>query len=594
MNNSNKNKKIHKTHNSLVPKITKEIGCSDLILTFAESIQLPLLKLHPSPSVEEVIKQDSDNYNIYLKGLDFHIKGYFNSAKNELLKIFEKFKVLKNYENLLLKNYRKLIDKYINEEKDEDAYLGILDLFKYCESLYNKSDIKTYAKIIRKLNKPNNSNSLISSLNNFSREIEIFSSNIEYINRESKPKEFSYPKKLDNNTSIYDLINFSYHLPSSLPHLVFRNGEIEYKKCKKVLKLNYGVNRFRESQTRNSFICSSLNLKIFVYDWKLNLLNTFDAKKYSESHRHLRNVEISPDHSLFLFTNIDKAYICDSNFNIVKIFEVPHKTGWKKLSSKNTELLKILGLKGNARIDEIKSTFRNLAHKLHPDKNPDDLFATNKFIQIKKAYEKLMNEKAHNAFKGEKDEALWIKTFDDFEIKIGHFSFGIQLSFGGSGEDWIYGSGISQDSSNIYLGCYSGKIYKINKEGIVEKIYIIPKDKKGIYGQTNPVVYIIEKNKFLHILSYWYLYILENDMIQNVIKLDKGRIYWFDDGFIKISKDYKKLYKSEIKIYNNRGDEIGKIIIRDQIKYNCYESGLLLVVTSKKAYLFKLNNKCFN
>jgi len=588
------NNQIDNDSDNLVIKKTKEIEYSELILTFSESIKLPQLRFHQNSSVEEAIKKDSDSNNIYLRGLDFHIKGYFDSAKNELLKISKKFKVLKDYENLLIKNYRKLIDKYINEEKYENAFLEILDLFKYCELLYNKSDVITYAKIIKKLNKPNNTNSFISSLNNLSREIEIYSSNIDYIISEPKPKKFSYPKRLDNNASIYDLINFSYQLHSSLPHLEFRNGKIEYKECKEVLNLSHDVYHFRESQTKNSFICSSLNLNIFVYDWKLNLLNTFDAKKYSKSQRHLRNVEISPDHSLFLFTNIDKAYLCDSNFNIVKILEVPHKTGWKKLSSKNTELLKILGLKDNPRRDEIKSAFRNLAHKLHPDKNPDDPLAANKFVQIRNAYEKLMNEKVLNAFKGEKDEDKWIKIFNDFEIKIGSFSFGIQLSFGGSGEDWIYGSGIAQDSSNIYLGCYSGKTYKINNEGFVEKIYIIPEDKKGIYGQTNPAVYIIEKNKFLHILSYWYLYILENDIIQKVIKLDKDRIYWFDDGFIKISKDHKKLYSSEIKIFNNRGDEIGKIIFRDQIKYICYESGMLLLETSKKAYLFKLNNKSFN
>lgn len=50
---------------------------------------------------------------------------------------------------------------------------------------------------------------------------------------------------------------------------------------------------------------------------------------------------------------------------------------------------KILGIPRHASISEIKEAFRTEAKKHHPDKGGN----TNVFIQLKEAYEKVMNEK---------------------------------------------------------------------------------------------------------------------------------------------------------------------------------------------------------
>ena len=57
----------------------------------------------------------------------------------------------------------------------------------------------------------------------------------------------------------------------------------------------------------------------------------------------------------------------------------------------------VLGVKKNASDDEIKKAYRNLAKQYHPDKNPDDKEAEEKFKEASEAYEYLSdNEKRSN------------------------------------------------------------------------------------------------------------------------------------------------------------------------------------------------------
>lgn len=61
--------------------------------------------------------------------------------------------------------------------------------------------------------------------------------------------------------------------------------------------------------------------------------------------------------------------------------------------STNKDLYEILNISQNASEDEIKKSYRKLAMKYHPDRNPNDKEAEKKFKEIQKAYDILSNPK---------------------------------------------------------------------------------------------------------------------------------------------------------------------------------------------------------
>lgn len=59
---------------------------------------------------------------------------------------------------------------------------------------------------------------------------------------------------------------------------------------------------------------------------------------------------------------------------------------------------KVLGVKKDAKADEIKKSYRRLARKFHPDVNPNDKTAEDKFKEVQEAYDILSDEKKRKVF----------------------------------------------------------------------------------------------------------------------------------------------------------------------------------------------------
>lgn len=70
----------------------------------------------------------------------------------------------------------------------------------------------------------------------------------------------------------------------------------------------------------------------------------------------------------------------------------------RKLSAQGESLYQFLGLPKTATQDEIKKTYRKLALKYHPDKNPDNIEALEKFKDINRAHTVLSDVTKRNIY----------------------------------------------------------------------------------------------------------------------------------------------------------------------------------------------------
>jgi DnaJ-class molecular chaperone len=59
----------------------------------------------------------------------------------------------------------------------------------------------------------------------------------------------------------------------------------------------------------------------------------------------------------------------------------------------NQDYYRLLGVNRNAAADEIKKAYRKLARKYHPDVNPGDKHAEERFKKISEAYDVLSDPK---------------------------------------------------------------------------------------------------------------------------------------------------------------------------------------------------------
>ncbi|MDP8221242.1 MAG: molecular chaperone DnaJ [Candidatus Stygibacter frigidus] len=100
----------------------------------------------------------------------------------------------------------------------------------------------------------------------------------------------------------------------------------------------------------------------------------------------------------------------------------------------------VLGIAKTAEASEIKKSYRKLAMKYHPDKNPDDKEAEKKFKEASEAYEVLSDPEKRSKYD-----------------KFGHA--GLEGAFGGGGFDWGNFSHFS-DIDDIFGGEGLGGIFE--------------------------------------------------------------------------------------------------------------------------------------
>uniref|UniRef100_H2ZCH1 DnaJ homolog subfamily B member 11 n=1 Tax=Ciona savignyi TaxID=51511 RepID=H2ZCH1_CIOSA len=130
------------------------------------------------------------------------------------------------------------------------------------------------------------------------------------------------------------------------------------------------------------------------------------------------------------------------------------------------DFYKILQVSKEATTKQIKSAYRKLAKQMHPDKNPDDPTATEKFQELALAYEVLADEKKRKKYDQFGEEGLKDEMSGGGHDPFSSF-FGDFFSFNFNGEQQGQRDVIKGDSFVIPLEVTLEEIYSGNFVEIV-------------------------------------------------------------------------------------------------------------------------------
>lgn len=533
-------------------------------------------------------------WDIYNKGVSFYNRKWYEKAKDEFLKLINHENIHQTFYIYLVRTYRKIIDKQIENQKLRDAYHAFEEFFNVCTDYITNTDRRKFNKLVENLlhDTPNSdfkTKELVKTIKepdlkiielNENRLILLSEDNIDKMGNH-KRRYWNIKERVGLDTLYIDII---YNKEQSTYDKSFLMVRDRTGNIKKEFILNHGIYRFKSSESSDKFVVSSDNMILYFYSIEDGCLETYDLNNITQDKYHIRCVDISPEGHFLLFTYVDRAYLMNTSSEQIKSWKTPPKEGWEKRISDEIETnseeyqknLSILGLSGWPTHEEIKKAFRSMVLKFHPDIRPNDPSATERTKLIINAYEKLTNEEANKAFNGVNNAEYYYKIVEQikFEIPGTTMSFTINMLFGldGQSEDWIYATCLGLNADRIYLGCYSGKIYVISKDGNVIKLY-----------NCHEVIRSIrEKRCYLFIETDYCLYIIKDDKyLAHIKKRETGNLEWTDSGFMFV--DTKELH-----LFSDDGIEIGSIIFKFNISDIYWVDNNLKVTTANKAYIFSI------
>jgi curved DNA-binding protein CbpA len=553
-------------------------------------IDVPELEI---PSQEDNQKPH-EYWDIYNNGISFYKRKWYEKAKNEFIKLLIYDNPHRALFTHLLITYRKLIAKNINDQELQKACLIYKEFFEISAQHITDTDRRNYNKLIDNL---------------IDKKIEIEANKLElakkapepdfiinsnqnliFFIKETKIEKDHFPKKIswkfvekiksgtiyikpiyDKDKSIFD---------KSAVYLRDNAGKIS-----RDFIINQAVTRLKACAELDMFVISSNEMIYLLYSIQEGCIKSLDLRPYSKDKNHIRCVDFSSDRNYFLFTHIDKAYLMDSAFNIISIFSCPLKTGWEKgispintgaesrQSKEHSKYLSILGLDTFPSNEEIKTSFRNMLKKYHPDINPDPSSSA-KTIEIITAYEKLTGEEAKNAFE---NPDYYYTLLNKVRIQFPQLSISVTIESRliGPGEDWIYATHVTAYAERIYLGCYSGIAYCISKSGEVKKSYRC----------LDPIRSIHERGNYVYFETDFFLLIIKDDKYLAHIRVPKeAELKWYAEGFMLINE-------KEIQLYTNEGSDIGKINFTNKINDIYWTDDLVNVASTHKIYAFSISKQ---
>lgn len=568
-------------------------------LDFSAVINIDLPKI---PRANEYEDRKPDEYwEIYKKGYSFYNRRWYEKAKNEFLKLFKFENPHRKLESLLLPVYRKFLERLIKKGKLKKTYELFNEFFDICKDEISNRDRTKYNKLIGRLLKkfPNSDYKKVKlAENEIKQEFEVTNFkniNLRLLSEEKTDREefskiwrWSFIENINKGT-IYIKRLYNKELSSfDKSYIVLINSvgntEGEYT-------INHGIYNIKAAENSNKFIASSDDLKLYLYDAEGRCFGTYNLRFQVEDKGHVRCVDISPEGKFILYTHTNRLYLMDLSFKEIFSWKTPNtkvsnseliEEGWQKDSNfpeKYRECLSLLELSERPTTQEIKKAFRNKIRIHHPDLNPDDPKAKETTIAIIDAYEKLTGEDAKKAFLGDENADYYYKIISEIEIpgeieptkyKI---CLGLSFGHGRNNRDWIYTTHLSPNAERIYVGCYSGKVYCILKNGIVIKQY----------NCHDGVEKIKEIGKYVFLKTWYGIYIIKDDNYLTYVKMGKSEdLRWIDNGFMLVGEKH-------LRVLSNEGFELCRInFFKNKIYYFRWIEGKLKLITARKTYIFSI------
>jgi hypothetical protein len=147
----------------------------------------------------------------------------------------------------------------------------------------------------------------------------------------------------------------------------------------------------------------------------------------------------------------------------------------------------------------------------------------------------------------------------------------------------ITGTGFSADGKRFYAGCSDGSVFRLDRRGRIDYIYILPPKLRYYHAGRISIKHILPLQDYLHIAAEKEILVIREDRLLKIINIMEGEVKWFARGFVHIVG--KTVY-----VYSRSGDLLEVLQFNSKVKHIAFDpgalNGCLLIDADEKAHAF--------
>lgn len=338
--------------------------------------------------------------------------------------------------------------------------------------------------------------------------------------------------------------------------------------------LSWGLYRWQVNPMGRAIIAMDGEGVVHAYDDELRLLLTtplaeapemsglmsryqFDAGNLKN---HTRAVALAPGGDAYLFTVVDSAFSVGMDGSPLWALRLPKQEGWAQVADVSEhagtwtqiqQALRELELELPVTFQDVRSQYRTLAKRWHPDMNQGSRDAEERFKKIGQAAELLSGldpaslapDVGGVVYQKLEDEQTW--EIEGMPMTV---QFGMQASEK-QASDWIYAAAFASDGG-AFLAGYSGRIVRVDPTGRPIRAYDIGGVPRRI-GDTGDYLYFLTDTR---------LYVLRERALVRVLDV-------FEEGELVLGQTgFGLLQKKRFRWFSETGEIQGEVLTDNPIR----------------------------